>query len=128
MKMVSNFYFIGKVLRKTLAALSTNASFSKITRHLTTNRETMLLKRCFYEMQSYAENEKKVKSFQIMSIITKIKQTIRSWREYSFTMKREREIVKYFKERRNQHVKLEFFASLCHFTQNDLRVSRTFKL
>ena len=75
MKHFSRFYFIDKVLRKTLAAIRRYSLVSKISTHLKVKN----MRDCFGALRHHADVNKAVRLLQIRSIVNRLQQVIHKW-------------------------------------------------
>ena len=67
LNVVSRYFFINKVLKKTINALRLNAKESKFTGFYGQKNDQIVLRECFSALKSHCKTQKRVKRFQILS-------------------------------------------------------------
>ena len=67
MNVVSRYFFINKVLKKTINALRMNAMESKFTGFYGQKKDDKVLRECFEALNSNRESQKRVKRYQILT-------------------------------------------------------------
>ena len=72
LNMVSRYFFINKVLKKTVNALRMNAMESKFTGFYGQKKDDKVLRECFSTLHSYCKTQKRVKRFQILTQIQRM--------------------------------------------------------
>ena len=125
---MSRYFFINKVLKKTINALRMNAMESKFTGFYGQKKDDKVLSECFEALKQHYKTQKKVKRFQILSQIQKTQQILNGWSNYTVQNRQHNQIIEFFINRSDMRIKEKVFHAIQKSRETDHLVQKNFYL
>ena len=113
-KAVSSYFFICKVLKKTILALRMHAIQSRFTEANDDQNSPSLLFNAFESLKQHWKVQKSLKNATAIFRRNKGSKALRKWFEVSIQSQQIATVISHFERQRNHNMMRQFFNAVCH--------------
>lgn len=128
MKMVSQYYFIRKVLVRSLEGWRQNVKADAMARVKEVNKSQTVLSDCFNAFKKNYYGGQMLKNVVKSKQIRICQEIVTKWSHFAFVSRRNRDFISFFHARRNAWIKTQVLRAIRVASSRDIFLHKTFKL